>query len=79
MNTRPNSGLERAGWFLVSAGSGEPLVVGETYYTAGEIPVVLEGGTPPREEEDLGRIWTDTGRYYPTIIGAAWVQKETET
>ena len=58
---------------LVNATTREPLRVGQQVNDfRGEVHVIT-GGEAPHKPSSTGRVWTDKGIFYPSVIGAQWV------
>jgi hypothetical protein len=56
---------------LVTETEGTPLVVGQrvkgfrgTYK--------VEGGRAPQHTGSTGKVWTDKGEFFPSVVGAKW-------
>lgn len=34
----------------------------------------IDGGRAPQHEGSSGRVWTDQGEFFPTVVNARWVR-----
>ena len=53
--------------------AGAEAVIGNTYKDFRGDDHFLKGGTPPRHSGSTGRVHTDQGEFYPSVIGLKWV------
>lgn len=60
---------------LIVETTGEVATFGSTYADFRGNPHVLKGGLPPRHDGSTGRIYTDKGEYFPSVVGLKWVEK----
>ena len=58
---------------LVMKETQEPAVVGEVYPDFRGDSHTLEGGREPLHENSTGRVFTDKGEFFPSVIGMEWV------
>ena len=67
--------MTKDGWKLVDAATGTiPAVVGQEYKDfRGEWKRLL-GGDPPLHSASTGRVHTDAGSFFPSVIDLKWVE-----
>ena len=58
---------------LVDA-AGTEATIGAIYTDFRGEPHTLEGSEPPHKPESAGRVYTDRGEFYPSVIGLAFVE-----
>lgn len=67
--------MQKHGWKLVDDKTGIiPAVVGQTYKDFRGEPRKLLGGTPPTHPASTGRVETDAGIFFPSVIDLKWVE-----
>ena len=60
---------------LVDA-AGTEATIGAIYTDFRGEPHTLEGSEPPHKPESAGRVYTDRGEFYPSVIGLAFVEAD---
>lgn len=60
---------------LIIEATGEAATFGKTYKDFRGDEVLLQGAEPPRNEGSTGRVYTDRGAFYPSVIGMKWVRE----
>ena len=53
---------------------GKPVRLMTVHRDFRDRPVVVTGGTPPHKAGSTGRVSTDHGEFFPSVIGAEWVR-----
>lgn len=61
---------------LVLKDTETELVVGETYKTFRGEDVVLNSIEKPHSPASTGRVHTSEGSFFPSVIGAEWIERE---
>lgn len=56
---------------LVSDMGNTPVLAGQTLFTD-RGAYVIEGGHAPQHEASTGKVFTDRGTFYPSVINAHW-------
>lgn len=60
---------------LIIEATNEVATFGHTYKDFRGDNVLLQGAEPPRTPESTGRVYTDRGAFYPSVIGMKWVRE----
>lgn len=37
---------------------------------------LIKGGRAPHKPSSTGRVWTDSGEFFPSVVGAKWARVE---
>jgi hypothetical protein len=67
--------ITKDNWTLYPKHSTDPIKVGEKLPDFNGIEHIIQGGTPPHKPSSTGRIYTNHGEFFPTVLGLHWVQR----
>lgn len=51
-------------------------VIGNTYMSFRDEPMILQRITKPHKPSSTGRVLTDCGEFFPSVIGLRWIERE---
>ena len=68
-----NQTVKHGEWVLVDANTDEPVKNNTVRLDFRGDPLVVKGGTPPRHSGSTGRVHTNQGEFYPSVIDCKWV------
>ena len=61
---------------LVIEATGEICAIGQSYQDfRGDMVTLISFGSPPHKPSSTGRIATNQGEFFPSVIGAKWVPR----
>lgn len=56
--------------------AGADATIGATYTDFRGEPHALEGSEPPHKPSSTGRVYTDRGEFYPSVIGLKFIEAD---
>jgi hypothetical protein len=73
---QPPKAVEGDGWELVTH-FGTPVFEGEEHLTFRGDPLTITGGRPPHKAGSTGRVHTNGGEFFPSVMNMEWRKKVT--
>lgn len=67
--------IKKDNWVLVTM-NGKPVHVGDTVLDFRGDAHKVEGGQPPHKPSSTGRIHTDLGEFFPSVVDCRWIKQD---